>query len=185
METLIQAEINQYKYQKKQGNSAPLSPMPPLESDDKPKPKSRGFRPPMLNVKKPEPKQEINQDTIYLNHLANSSDGWEAKGIEDVAAALDGIIDPELKIHFQSLAGTRAVNAARILKNKKNVSITIESTSYYLYFNDRCIQNGDTRFKVYPPIRAVSNFNLIWDCLKMKTIDVISSNHNPIIGLYK
>ena len=98
---------------------------------------------------------------------------------------MEGISDPELKIHFQSLAGTRAVNVASRLKNKKNVSVTIESASYYLYFNDRCVSNGDTRFKVYPPIRNVSNFNLIWDCLKMKSIDVISSNHNPIIPGFK
>ena len=99
MDSLIQAELSQYKYNKSH-KSVPVSPLPRLTPEPDNRPKSRGFRPPPLRVKKPEPKQEINQDTIYLNHLANSSDGWEAKGIEDVSAALVGIIDPDLKIHF-------------------------------------------------------------------------------------
>ena len=55
MDTLIQAELNQYKYNKSH-KSLPVSPLPILPPETDSKPQRRGFRPPPLSVKKPEPK---------------------------------------------------------------------------------------------------------------------------------
>jgi dihydroorotase-like cyclic amidohydrolase len=61
----------------------------------------------------------------------------------------------------------------------------VSTTSYYLLFTNEEIKNGDTSLKTYPPIRNKSNMNLLWDCLKLKAIDIITSNHSAIPAVYK
>ena len=56
----------------------------------------------------------------------------------------------------------------------------MDTAPHYLFFTDKDVEDGNTRLKVYPPIRNSSNCNLMWDCLKMNIIDCIASQHEPI-----
>jgi dihydroorotase-like cyclic amidohydrolase len=47
------------------------------------------------------------------------------------------------------------------------------------------IHAGDTNFKTYPPIRQKAALNLLWDCLKLDTIDNVVSGHSKICPRYK
>jgi dihydroorotase-like cyclic amidohydrolase len=47
------------------------------------------------------------------------------------------------------------------------------------------IGESDTRFKSHPPIRNQANTNLLWDLLKLKGIDVISSGHASVHPNFK
>jgi dihydroorotase-like cyclic amidohydrolase len=65
------------------------------------------------------------------------------------------------------------------------MNVTVETTSAYLYFVSNDIPVGDTRYKIYPPIRSAANCNMLWETLKQSQIETISSNHNPISPDFK
>ncbi|CAG9335866.1 unnamed protein product [Blepharisma stoltei] len=137
----------------------------------------RKMRPATLNVTKQKPKEE----SLYVRYLANCPDCWETAGVERILRAMEGI---KHRVHISSLSSARSVNLVRQFKETSK-SITCDTTSYFLYFTDVDIQNGDTRFKAHPPIRSNLNCNLLWDLLKMKAIDMVSSAHSPILPMYK
>lgn len=90
----------------------------------------------------------------------------------------------KLKVHISNLSSARSVNLVRQYKeNSKHM--TCDTTSYFLFFTDVDIPNGDTRYKAHPPIRSNLNCNLLWDLLKMKAIDMVCSAHNPILPRFK
>lgn len=127
------------------------------------------YRPSPIVIK-PESRPDASRD--YKYHLANLPEHWETSGVERVFETLS--IDS--KIHFQNLSSAGALNRVRqIKKNFKN--ITCEIPAVHLFFNSLEVKIGDTRFKNTPPIRNQGNFNLLWDLIKMKGIDSISSQH--------
>ncbi|CAG9327323.1 unnamed protein product [Blepharisma stoltei] len=141
-----------------------------------------------LKGKRPIPLSTNNEEFIdsqkdrqYLNHLVNIPDKWEAKGVEKVLEILQA---ETCKVHFSNLSSASAIN--KIRQQKKHIeNVTCETAPHYLCFNDQDIRDGDTRFKDYPPIRSKENSQLLWDLLKMKAIDVISSHHATIPIDYK
>ena len=124
--------------------------------------------------------RENKSETCYAHHLANYPEHWEVAGIEKIVEHLDiGSL-----VHFQNISSVGALNRIRQLKQKfKNV--TCEIPAAHLYFNSDSVPNGDTRFKNVPPIRNRGNFNLLWDLLKFKGIDLISSQHANIDPVHK
>jgi len=137
----------------------------------------RKIRPTSLDVSKQKPKEE----SLYVRYLANCPDSWETSGVERVIKAMEGV---KHKVHVSNLSSARSVNLIRQFKETSKY-LTCDTTSYFLFFTDVDIPNGDTRFKAHPPIRSNLNCNLLWDLLKMKAIDMVCSAHNPILPMYK
>ncbi|OMJ68983.1 hypothetical protein SteCoe_33411 [Stentor coeruleus] len=127
------------------------------------------YRPSPIIIK-PESRPDASRD--YKYHLANLPEHWEISGVERVLESL--ITDS--KIHFQNISSAGALNRVRQLK-KTYKSITCEIPAVHLFFNSLEVKIGDTKFKNTPPIRNQGNFNLLWDLIKMKGIDSISSQH--------
>ena len=130
------------------------------------------FRPAPILIK-----QEIKPDTLkdYKHHLANYPEHWELSGVEKILEFLT----PSNKLHFQNLSSAGSLNRIRQIKQKfKKVSCEIPAA--HLYFTSASVKYGDTRFKNTPPVRNQRNCNLLWDLLKMKAIDVVSSQHASI-----
>jgi len=126
------------------------------------------------------PKVERDNEKTYIYHLANNPDYWEVSGVKQVLE----ITDRESKVHFFGISSAAAINLIRqSKKDKPNLSCEIPAA--HLYFTSDSVGDGDTRFKSNPPIRNKGNFNLVWDLLKMKGIDVVSSNHCFIDSEYK
>lgn len=130
------------------------------------------FRPSPIVIK-PEIRTDASRD--YKYYLANLPEHWEISGVERIIENLT--IDS--KIHFQNTSSAVALNRIRQIKKTYN-KVTCEIPATHLYFNSTAVKNGDTRFKNTPPIRNQGNFNLLWDLLKMKGIDSISSQHASI-----
>lgn len=66
-----------------------------------------------------------------------------------------------------------------------NRGLTSEVPATLLYFSSDDIEGRDTRFKSNCVIRNRSNHALIWDILKFKGIDTISSQHASIESDFK
>lgn len=169
----------------KKGSS--LSPIPYAECNSPPEPSSAKvisytvrkelLRPSSIQIKtvsKPE------TQSYYSHHLANYPEHWELAGIEKIV----DLIEPNSKIHFQGISSVGALNRVRQLKQKFK-KVTCEIPASHLFFNSNSVPDGDTRFKNAPPIRNRGNFNLLWDLLKMKGIDIISSQHVDIESRFK
>lgn len=161
------------------------SPLPNIDKDKEPSSakvlsystRKELFRPSNLQIKtisKPE------TQCYYIHHLANYPENWELSGIEKLVE----FIEPHSKIHFQGISSVGALNRIRQLKQKFK-KVTCEIPAPHLFFNSDSVPNGDTRFKNAPPIRNRGNFNLLWDLLKMRGIDIISSQHVDIEGRFK
>ena len=123
----------------------------------------------------------FQKDREYLSHLANCSDKWETRGVDKVLQLLS---TEYCKVHFANLSCASSVNKIRLSK-KHLENISCETCVHYLCFRDTDIQDGDTRFKDFPPIRNSQNRSLLWDLLKMKGIDLVSSRHTSIPSEYK
>jgi dihydroorotase-like cyclic amidohydrolase len=111
----------------------------------------------------------------YNHHLANIPVDWETSGVSKVLESISG----DSKVHFCGLSSSASLNLIR--KAKASKKVTCEITAVNLCFTSECIENGNTRFKNNPPVRNYSNNLLLWDLLKMKGIDLISSGHASIV----
>ena len=111
----------------------------------------------------------------YNHHLANIPVDWETSGVSKVLENLDN----NCQVHFCGLSSSVALNLIRKAKDKGK--ITCEIPAVHLCFTSNNIENENTRFKNNPPIRNSSNNTLLWDLLKMKGIDLVTSGHASIL----
>ena len=121
------------------------------------------------------------KENVYNIHMANYSHTWENSGILKVLAALP---KSNCRVHITSISSASSFNKIRHAK-EIYPKLTCEIPASHLIFSNKSIPENDTRFKNSPPIRNQGNTNLIWDLLKLKGIDAITSNHVSINSLYK
>ncbi|OMJ93165.1 hypothetical protein SteCoe_3987 [Stentor coeruleus] len=124
--------------------------------------------------------QKIDVVCDYSHHLANYPVDWETMGVKKIIECLK----TNNQVHFTGLSSASALNIIRQEK-KNHKRITCEISALNLCFNSACVKPGDTKFKNNPPVRNSANSNLLWDLLKMKGIDNISSCHAFINGNQK
>lgn len=123
-------------------------------------------------------KGQRSDGNSYVFHLAYLPDQWEVRGVEKVLKALRRA---PCRVHFCNVSSAAAVN--KVLQFKQtglSDSATVETCPHYLFFATDDIADGDTRLKTYPPIRNRSNCNLLWELLKVKAVEVLSSHHISI-----
>lgn len=121
------------------------------------------------------------KENLYCYHMANYSHTWELSGITKL---LEALRKSNCRVHICNISAASSLNKIRQAKDwyKK---ITCEVPASHLTFSSMTIPENDTRFKSYPPIRNQANTNLLWDLLKMKGIDAITSSHAAICSDYK
>mmetsp|Transcript_34722 Transcript_34722/g.61092 ORF Transcript_34722/g.61092 Transcript_34722/m.61092 type:complete len:546 (+) Transcript_34722:4421-6058(+) len=122
------------------------------------------------------PSNPENRTMTYLNFLVNCPDKWESEGVKKVLKAYE---TSPCKLHFANLSAATALNKVRKLR-KTFPDITCETSPHYLFFTDDTVPPNDTRYKCFPPIRNLNNNNLLWELLKVKAVDMISSNHTVV-----
>ena len=121
------------------------------------------------------------KENMYCYHMASYSHMWEISGINKVLQALEKC---NCRVHISNISAATAFNRVRQAK-ELNPRLTCEIPASHLMFSSMSIPEYDTRFKSSPPIRNQSNANLIWELLKYKGIDAISSNHCCVHPDYK
>ena len=83
------------------------------------------------------------------------------------------------KLHIPTVSSAASVALIRDAKAKGlNVSCSAAITN--LYFTDESLETFDTHFKVTPPLRTQQDKDALIEGLKDGTIDMVTSDHNPL-----
>ena len=85
----------------------------------------------------------------------------------------------EGKLHIPTISTAKSVELIRKAKqNKLNVSCSV--AIHNLLFTDESLSTFNTNFKVLPPLRSQNDIDALIEGLKDSTIDMVTSDHNPI-----
>lgn len=83
------------------------------------------------------------------------------------------------KLHIPTVS--TAKSAALIKEAKaKGLNVTCSASVHHLVLNDEKLEGFDTRYKVTPPLRTESDRAALINAVLDGTIDMITSDHNPI-----
>lgn len=83
------------------------------------------------------------------------------------------------KLHIPTISTAKSVDLIRKAKqNKLNVSCSV--SIHNLLFTDEVLSTFNTNFKVLPPLRSQTDIDALIEGLKDGTIDMVTSDHNPI-----
>lgn len=83
------------------------------------------------------------------------------------------------KLHIPTISSAKSVDLIREAKKNK-LDVTCSVAIHNLCFIDNALETFNTNFKVSPPIRTQSDVNGLIEGLKDGTIDMVTSDHNPI-----
>ncbi len=83
------------------------------------------------------------------------------------------------KLHIPTLSTAKSVQLVKEAK-AKGLSVSCSVAVHHLVFTDEKLDEFDTRYKVTPPLRNESDRKALLKGLKDGTIDMITSDHNPI-----
>ena len=107
------------------------------------------------------------------------------KGIPEMAEEIDVIRNLSLleytggKMHIPTISTAKSVALIKEAK-KKGLQITCSVSVHHLTLNDSVLKGFDSRYKVAPPIQTEANRLALIKGIKEGTIDMITSDHNPI-----
>jgi dihydroorotase len=83
------------------------------------------------------------------------------------------------KLHIPTISTAKSVAMIKEAK-AKGLQVTCSVAVHHLVLTDEKLQGFDTRFKVAPPLRNEAERIALIDGIKDGTIDMITSDHNPI-----
>ena len=129
------------------------------------------------------------QNDSLANHgYANEglvSTGMGLKGNPAVAEELQIVRDLFLleytngKLHIPTISTEKSVKLIAEAK-KKGLDVTCSVSAHHLFLTDEEIAGFDTNYKVIPPLRTKKDVTALIKGVKNGTIDMITSDHNPI-----
>ena len=120
---------------------------------------------------------------VMNEHITSTTLGL--KGIPSLAEEMQVARDLFLleytggKLHIPTISSAKSVELIREAKKKK-LDVTCSVAIHNLYFTDDALKEFNTHFKVLPPIRIASDVEVLTEGLKDGTIDMVTSDHNPI-----
>jgi len=88
------------------------------------------------------------------------------------------------KLHIPTISTAKSVDLIREAKAKK-LDVSCSVAIHNLLFTDESLNDFDTNFKVNPPLRTQSDIEALIAGVKDGTIDMVTSDHNPIDIEYK
>jgi dihydroorotase len=83
------------------------------------------------------------------------------------------------KIHIPTISTAKSVQLIKDAK-LKGLNVTCSVAVHHLVMTDEKLENFDTRFKVSPPLRTETDREALVEGVLNGTIDMITSDHNPI-----
>jgi len=127
--------------------------------------------------------KNIAQDGVMNEGLISTSLGL--RGIPSIAEEINIARDISVLeytkgfLHIPTISSAKSVKLIREAKSKK-LNISCSVAIHNLFFHDDEIQNFNTNFKVSPPLRTSEDTKALIAGLKDGTIDMITSDHNPL-----
>ena len=83
------------------------------------------------------------------------------------------------KLHTPTISTAKSVELIRAAKKQK-LDVSCSVAIHNLIFTDDNLEDFDTHFKVSPPLRTQEDINALILGVKDGTIDMVSSDHNPL-----
>lgn len=83
------------------------------------------------------------------------------------------------KLHIPTISTAKSVALIREAKAKK-LDVSCSVAIHNLYFTDENLTDFDTNFKVKPPLRTQNDIDALIEGIKDGTIDMVTSDHNPL-----
>lgn len=126
---------------------------------------------------------KISGNGVMNEYITSTSLGLKGNPnlAEDLQVARDLFIleYTDGKLHIPTISTAKSVDLIRAAKKKKlNVSCSV--AIHNLVLNDNLLKSFDTRLKVLPPLRTKEDSDALIEGLKDGTIDMVTSDHNPI-----
>ncbi|MEL0456801.1 dihydroorotase [Flavobacteriaceae bacterium SZ-1-7] len=120
---------------------------------------------------------------VMNEHITSTKLGL--KGIPALAEELQVARDLFLleytggKLHIPTISTAKSVELIREAKSKK-LDVTCSVAVHNLYFTDEALSDFNTHFKVLPPLRTQTDVDALIEAVKDGTIDMVTTDHNPI-----
>ena len=120
---------------------------------------------------------------VMNEHITSATLGL--KGIPNIAEELQVARDLNLleytngKLHIPTISTAKSVDLIRQAKKKK-LDVSCSVAIHNLCLTDEVISEFDTKYKVLPPLRTQTDVNALIEGLKDGTIDMVTSDHNPL-----
>ena len=120
---------------------------------------------------------------VMNEHITSTTIGL--KGIPTLAEELQVARDlfileyAEGKLHIPTISTAKSVALIREAKKKK-LDVTCSVAIHNLVFSDDALTGFDSNFKVSPPLRTKEDIDALISGLKDGTIDMVTSDHNPL-----
>jgi len=83
------------------------------------------------------------------------------------------------KLHIPTISTANSVQLIRDAK-KRNLDVTCSVSAHHITLTDDEIKSFDSKYKVKPPLRSTSDTKALVKGIKDGTIDMITSDHNPL-----
>jgi dihydroorotase len=83
------------------------------------------------------------------------------------------------KLHIPTISTAKSVKLIKKAKSK-GLNVTCSVAVHHLVLTDATLENFDTRCKVTPPLRTETDRQALLDGIMNNTIDMITTDHNPI-----
>ncbi|WP_044398019.1 dihydroorotase family protein [Lacinutrix sp. Hel_I_90] len=126
---------------------------------------------------------KIAGNGVMNEHVTSTNLGL--KGNPNLAEALQVARDLYIleytggKLHIPTISTVEAVDLIRAAKQKK-LDITCSVAIHNLFMDDTELKEFDTRFKVLPPLRTQNDIEALIEGVNDGTIDMVTSDHNPL-----
>jgi allantoinase len=78
-------------------------------------------------------------------------------------------------VHLSAAGSARLVAGAR----RAGLPVSAETCPHYLTLTAEQVPDGDTAFKVCPPLRDAGNADLLWQSLEAGDLEMVVSDHSP------
>lgn len=120
---------------------------------------------------------------VMNEHVTSTSLGL--KGMpnlsEEIQIARDLFIleYTEGKLHIPTISTAKSVDLIREAKKKK-LDVTCSVAIHNLFFTDEVLNEFHSKYKVLPPLRTKEDVDALIEGLKDGTIDMVTSDHNPL-----
>lgn len=83
------------------------------------------------------------------------------------------------KLHIPTISSAESVELIRAAKKKK-LNVTCSVAIHNLFFTDEALSEFDSKYKVQPPLRNKADIEALIEAVKDGTIDMVTSDHNPL-----